>query len=116
MEPFRHHVFVCTQQKGEGVTSCAAGGAFVLLDALGKAVQAEGLDDEVQVTTCGCMGLCDEGPVMVVYPEGTWYRKLQAGDVSEIVRTHLKNGKKVERVEWSDASAMEAWAVEHRDE
>lgn len=115
MEPFRHHVFVCTQQKGEGVASCAASGAFVLLDALGKALQAEGLDDEVQVTTCGCMGLCDEGPVMVVYPEGTWYRKLQAGDVSEIVHTQLKNGKKVERVEWNDAGAMKALAVEHRD-
>lgn len=115
MEPFRHHVFVCTQQKGEGVTSCAAGGAFVLLDALGKAVQAEGLDDEVQVTTCGCMGLCDEGPVMVVYPEGTWYRKLQAADVSEIVRAHLKSGKKVERVEWTDASAMKTLVIDHRD-
>ena len=115
MEPFRHHVFVCSQQKGEGVTSCAASGAFVLLDVLGKALQAEGLDDEVQVTTCGCMGLCDEGPVMVVYPEGTWYRKLQAGDVSEIAHTHLKNGKKVERVEWSDAAAMKALAVDHRD-
>ncbi len=115
MEPFRHHVFVCTQQKGEGVTSCAASGAFVLLEALGKAVQTEGLDDDVQVTTCGCMGLCDEGPVMVVYPEGTWYRKLQPADVSEIVRTHLKNGKKVERLEWNDATAMKTLAVDHRD-
>jgi (2Fe-2S) ferredoxin/predicted O-methyltransferase YrrM len=115
MEPFRHHVFVCTQQKGEGVTSCAANGAFVLLDVLGKALQGEGLDDDVQVTTCGCMGLCDEGPMMVVYPEGTWYRKLQAADVTEIVRTHLKNGKKVGRVEWNDAGAMKALAIDHRD-
>lgn len=115
MEPFRRHVFVCTQQKPEGVTSCAASGAFVLLETLGKALQAEGLDDDVQVTTCGCMGLCDEGPVMVVYPEGTWYRKLQPNDVAEIVRAHLKNGKTVERVEWSDAGAMKTLALDHRD-
>ncbi len=115
MEPFTHHIFVCTQQKGEGVTSCAASGSFMLLEALGKSLQAEELDDEVQVTTCGCMGLCDEGPVMVVYPEGVWYRKLGAGDVSEIVRSHLKNGKKVERVEWNDAAAMKSSAIDHRD-
>lgn len=115
MEPFTHHVFVCTQQKGEGVTSCAASGSFVLLEALGKALQTERLDDEVQVTTCGCMGLCDEGPVMVVYPEGVWYRKLQAEDVSEIVLSHLKNGKTVERAEWRDASAMKTLAIDHRD-
>src|SRR5512146_676137 len=115
MEPFRHHVFVCTQQKPEGVTSCAASGSFVLLESLGKALQTEGLDDDVQVTTCGCMGLCDEGPVMVVYPEGTWYRKLQSHDVAEIVHTHLKNGNTVERVEWQDATAMKTLALDHRD-
>jgi (2Fe-2S) ferredoxin/predicted O-methyltransferase YrrM len=115
MEPFRNHVFVCTQQKGEGVTSCAASGSFVLLEALGKALQAEGLDDEVQVTTCGCMGLCDEGPVMVVYPEGVWYRKLQPADVTEVVGSHLKNGNKVERLEWCDAAAMKTLAIDHRD-
>lgn len=115
MEPFRRHVFVCTQQKPEGVTSCAASGSFALLDTLGKALQTEGLDDDVQVTTCGCMGICDEGPVMVVYPEGTWYRKLQPHDVAEIVRTHLKNGKTVERLEWSDAGAMKTLALDHRD-
>jgi (2Fe-2S) ferredoxin/predicted O-methyltransferase YrrM len=115
MEPFRHHVFVCTQQKSEGVTSCAASGSFALLDTLSKALQEEGLDDDVQVTTCGCMGLCDDGPVMVVYPEGTWYRKLQPGDVPEIVRSHLKGGSAVGRMEWTDADAMKAMAVEHRD-
>jgi (2Fe-2S) ferredoxin len=115
MEPFRHHVFVCTQQKPEGVTACAASGSFALLETLGKALQEEGLDDEVQVTTCGCMGLCDEGPVMVVYPEGTWYRKLQPGDIGEIARTHLKKGKVVERLEWKDASAMKTLALDHRD-
>ncbi len=115
MEPFRYHIFVCTQQKPEGVTSCAATGAFSLLDELGKALKTEGMDDDVQVTTCGCMGLCDEGPVLVVYPEGVWYRKLQPGDMPEIVRSHLKDGEVVERLRWNDPAAMKTASLDHRD-
>jgi NADH:ubiquinone oxidoreductase subunit E len=71
MEPFRFHFFVCTQQKPEGTASCPASGSFTVLDALDREIQARGLDNDVQLTTCGCMGLCDEGPVMVVYPKSS---------------------------------------------
>lgn len=113
MEPFRFHLFVCTQQKPEGVISCPSSGSFAVLDALDREVQARGLSHDVQLTTCGCMGLCDEGPVMVVYPAGVWYRRVQASDVSEIAGTHLSNGKPVDRLVWNDASAMKTMAVEH---
>ncbi len=113
MEPFRIHLFVCTQQKPEGVASCPASGSFALLSALDREIQARGLSHDVQLTTCGCMGLCDEGPVMVVYPAGVWYRRVQASDVSELVGTHLSNGKPVARLEWNDAPAMKAMATEH---
>jgi NADH:ubiquinone oxidoreductase subunit E len=76
MEPFRFHLFVCTQQKPEGVPSCPSGGSLAVLGALDHEIQARGLNRDVQLTTCGCMGLCDEGPVMVVYPTGTWYRRV----------------------------------------
>jgi (2Fe-2S) ferredoxin/predicted O-methyltransferase YrrM len=115
MEPFRFHLFVCTQQKPEGVPSCPASGSFAVLGALDREIQERGLDNHVQLTTCGCMGLCDEGPVMVAYPAGVWYRRVQATDVSEIVGAHLGDGKPVERLVWSDAPAMKALAVEHRD-
>jgi (2Fe-2S) ferredoxin/predicted O-methyltransferase YrrM len=115
MEPFRFHLFVCTQQKPEGVPSCPASGSFAVLGELDRQIQARGLDDHVQLTTCGCMGLCDEGPVMVAYPAGVWYRRVQAADVSGIVSTHLGGGKPVERLTWIDAPAMKAMAVEHRD-
>ena len=95
MEPFRIHLFVCTQQKPEGVTSCAASGSFAVLDGLDRELQARGMDAEVQLTTSGCMGLCEEGPVMVVYPEGVWYRRVQKSDVAEIVTSHLQGGKTV---------------------
>jgi 3-hydroxy-5-methyl-1-naphthoate 3-O-methyltransferase len=113
MEPFRFHLFVCTQQKPEGVPSCPASGSFAVLDALDREIQARGLSHDLQLTTCGCMGLCDEGPVMVVYPAGVWYRRVQGSDVSEIVDTHLRAGKPVERLVWNDAPAMKAMAVEH---
>jgi len=113
MEPFRFHLFVCTQKKPEGVPSCAASGSFAVLDRLDREIQRRGLD--VQLTTCGCMGLCDEGPVMVVYPQGVWYRRIRPSDALEIIETHLCNGKPVERLIWNDPPAMYAMAVEHTD-
>jgi 3-hydroxy-5-methyl-1-naphthoate 3-O-methyltransferase len=113
MEPFRFHLFVCTQQKPEGVPSCPSGGSLAVLGALDREIQTRGLNRDVQLTTCGCMGLCDEGPVMVVYPTGTWYRRVQPSDVSEIVGAHLRDGRPVDRLTWNDAPAMKAMAVEH---
>ena len=113
MEPFRFHLFVCTQQKPEGVASCPASGSFAVLDVLDRETQARGLSNDVQLTTCGCMGLCDEGPVMVVYPAGVWYRHVKPSDVTEIVGTHLRDGKPVDRLVWNDAAAMKAMSVEH---
>lgn len=115
MEPFRHHVFVCTQEKPEGIPSCSASNSLKLLQALEREVIAQGLDDEVQITTCGCMGLCDDRPILIVYPEGTWYRKLQEEDVTEIVGSHLAQGKVVARLAWTDLPAMKAQAVDHRN-
>ena len=113
MEPFRFHLFICTQQKPEGVPSCASAESFAVLAALDREIQACGLNGVVQLTTSGCMGLCDEGPVMVIYPEGVWYRHVRVSDTAEIVSSHLIGGKPVERLVWNDAPAMKAMAVEH---
>ena len=115
MEPFRFHLYVCTQTKPEGVPSCPTNGAWGVLAELEREVQARGLDNDVQLTTSGCLGLCDEGPVLVVYPEGVWYRKVKPGDAAAIVDAHLAHGKPVERLVWSDAAAMKAMSSEHRD-
>src|ERR1035438_4425284 len=114
MEPFRIHLFVCTKQKPDGATSCAAKGSAAVVNALDREIRARGLSNDVQMTTCGCMGLCDEGPVMVVYPEGIWYRRVQPLDVPEIVGQHLLAGKPVTRFIWDDASAMKARSEERR--
>ncbi len=115
MEPFRYHVFVCTQEKPEGVTSCPSNGSLRVLQALERELDTSRLDKEVQVTTCGCLGLCDDGPIMITYPEGVWYHKVKEEDVAEIVNSHLQSGRVVSRLAWSDSQAMKAAATDHRD-
>jgi (2Fe-2S) ferredoxin/SAM-dependent methyltransferase len=116
MEPFRQHVLVCTQEKPEGVKSCAAACSGEVLGALHGELQKQGAAGEVQVTTCGCLGLCDEGPIVIVYPEGVWYRGVKPADVSEIVGSHLRSGKPVARLVWNDAPAMKDMITEHGEQ
>ncbi len=115
MEPFRYHVFVCTQEKPEGVPCCAAGGSAQILDALRRELAARGLADEVQVSTSGCLGTCEHGPVMIAYPEGVWYSELKSADVAEIVASHFQRGQPVTRMARTDAAAMKAEVLDHRN-
>jgi len=114
MEPFRFHLFVCTQSKPEGVPSCPANGSLPLLAILEAELLAKGLDPEVQLTTCGCLGLCGEGPILMVYPGPTCYRKLRPSDIPEIVSSHLRNNQPVARLVWNDFAGMKSMASEHR--
>lgn len=115
MEPFHQHVFVCTQGKPEGVASCSSQGSLRVLQALERELDAQGLGHQVQVTACGCLGLCENGPVMITYPEGTWYRKVKEEDIPEFVDSHLRSGKVVSRLVWSDGPAMKAEITESRN-
>jgi len=115
MEPFHHHVFICTQDKPDGVICCTGSGSWQVLRALERELISQGLDNDVQLSTCGCLGLCEEAPILIVYPDGVWYHKLQVSDVPEIVRSHLRGGKVVARLAWTDAPAMKAMALDHRD-
>ena len=82
---------------------------------LRQEILARGLMDEVQVTTCGSLGLCEHGPNMVVYPEGVWYSGVTPEDVAEIVRSHFQNGVPVARLTRTDAVALRAEIVTNRD-
>jgi (2Fe-2S) ferredoxin len=115
MESFRHHLFICTQQKPEGVPCCPGNRLLRVLQAVERELISQGLDNEVQVTTCGCLGMCDDGPIVITYPEGVWYHKVQEEDVPEIVNSHLRLGQVVSRLAWSDLPAMNQQATEHRD-
>ncbi len=115
MEPFRYHVFACTQEKPDGKPCCSAAGSPKILDALNQELTANGLFDEVQVSSCGCLGLCDSGPVLIVYPEGAWYTKLTPADIPEIVKSHLCAGYAVARLLRSDWLAMKTEMLDHRN-
>jgi (2Fe-2S) ferredoxin len=96
---YKRHVFACFTQRPPGHPrgSCGAAGAQPLWDRLGKKLEAEGLSD-TGFTAAGCLGFCSAGPLMVVYPEGVWYRPGTPEDIDEIVESHFKQGKLVERL------------------
>ncbi len=114
MQPFSHHIVVCTQQKPENVTCCATAGSGSVLNAIYRELGAAGLSDDVIVSTCGCLGLCDSGPVMIVYPEGTWYAKVTPADVKEIVSSHIAQGHPVSRLQRNDSTSMREEILDHR--
>ena len=114
MEPFRYHVYACQQEKPGGAPCCSARGSAAVLDALRKEIAAQGLLGDVQVTTCGSLGMCERGPNMIVYPEGIWYSGVQPSDVPEIVREHFRNGRPVERLANRDAVVLKKEIEENR--
>jgi (2Fe-2S) ferredoxin/SAM-dependent methyltransferase len=108
MEPFHYHVYVCDQAKPEGAPACSARGSGAVIEALRREVAAQGLSDAVQLTTCGSLGLCERGPNLVVYPEGSWYSGVRPEDVPEIVREHFGQGRPVARLASGTAAALRA--------
>src|ERR1017187_9815277 len=115
MEPFRYHVYVCDQQKPEGVPCCTARGSRDMIEVLRREIAAQGLANAVQITTCGSLGLCERGPNMVVYPEGVWYSGVRAEDVHEIVDSHFRQGRPVSRLVNTDQAALATEVCANRD-
>jgi (2Fe-2S) ferredoxin len=96
---YSRHVFACHTQRPPQHPrgSCGALGAQPLWDRIAKTLEKQRLTD-IGFTASGCLGFCNAGPLMVVYPEGVWYRPTTAEDVDEIVEQHLKQGKRVDRL------------------
>ena len=95
----RSHVLVC------GGTGCTSSGSKSVQDAFRENITAYGLDEEVKVVQTGCFGLCALGPVVIVYPDGTFYSRVTPDDVKEIVEEHLLKGRVVERLVYADTGA-----------
>ncbi|GAA0770257.1 NAD(P)H-dependent oxidoreductase subunit E [Ideonella azotifigens] len=100
MSYYKHHVFFCLNERSNGEASCAQHGAQAGFDHCKKQVKAQKLAGVggVRVNKAGCLDRCAGGPVIVVYPEETWYTFVDNEDIDEIVESHLKNGKPVERL------------------
>ncbi len=92
----RSHVLVC------GGTGCTSSRSLALIDAMEREVASAGLSGEVKVVKTGCFGLCALGPIMIVYPEGTFYSMVKEEDVPEIVSEHLLRGRPVTRLVYGE--------------
>ena len=102
MELYRSHVLVC------GGTGCSSSGSAKLIERFEEQLKEKGLDKEVKVIRTGCFGLCEAGPVVIVYPEGTFYSRVKEEDVDEIVSEHLLKGRKVQHLVYVDHKTHES--------
>ncbi len=101
---YRAHVLVC------GGTGCSSSHSGDILEEMKRQVKEFGLEGEVQVVQTGCFGLCELGPIMIVYPEGVFYNRVKVEDVKEIVEEHLLKGRIVQRLQL-DETKTEAGAL-----
>ena len=96
---YRSHVLVC------GGTGCTSSGSVKIIEEFERELAATGLTEEVKVVKTGCFGLCALGPVVIVYPEGSFYSRVKAEDVKEIVDEHLLKGRIVKRLLYTETVA-----------
>ena len=101
MDLFRAHVLVC------GGTGCSSSGSAELIKRFEEQIAKNGLDREVKVVRTGCFGLCEAGPVVIVYPEGTFYSRIRPDDVDEIVSEHLLKGRIVQHLVYKEKADEE---------
>lgn len=94
---FRSHVLICAG------TGCTSSGSAQVAQALEQALQENGLEKEIKVVKTGCFGLCALGPIMIVYPEGTFYSRVTPEFIPEIVEEHLIKGRPVEKYIYNDS-------------
>ena len=97
----RTHVLIC------GGTGCTSSGSVKIAEALEEQIALNGLADEIKVVRTGCFGLCALGPVMIVYPEGTFYSRVKLEDVPEIVSEHFLKGRVVDRLVYRETEGDE---------
>lgn len=100
MSYFKHHVFFCCNQRDPGETCCNNHGASEMQAYAKDRIAKLGLKGKgkVRINKAGCLDRCDDGPVLVVYPEAVWYTYVDKEDIDEIVDSHLVGGKVVERL------------------
>jgi (2Fe-2S) ferredoxin len=101
MSYYERHVFFCCNQRDDPNRPCCNNhGATEIRDYAKARVKALGLSGpgKVRVNMAGCLDRCEEGPVIVVYPEEVWYTYVDRADVDEIIDEHLQNGRVVERL------------------
>jgi (2Fe-2S) ferredoxin len=97
---YEKHVFFCTNVRDDGRPSCGERGAQAAQKHCKNRIKQLGLNghEKIRINSAGCLDRCEEGPVLVVYPEGVWYTYIDNSDIDEIVDSHLVGGQVVERL------------------
>jgi (2Fe-2S) ferredoxin len=97
---YQHHVFFCLNERDEGRPCCAKRGAQEAQEHAKKRIKELNLNGpgKVRINKAGCLDRCEEGPVIVIYPQETWYTYVDKEDIDDIIDTHLLGGKVVERL------------------
>ncbi len=101
MSHFDKHVFFCVNQRAAGEDCCNNHNAQAARDYVKDKVKMLGISNEkntVRINSAGCLGRCESGPVLVVYPEGVWYTYIDQSDLDEIIDEHLTHGRIIERL------------------
>jgi len=101
MSYYDKHVFFCTNQREDGTACCNDHRAQQARDYVKNKVKELNIpkqDNRIRINSAGCMDRCDDGPVIVIYPEGTWYTYIDEQDLDEIIEEHLIHGRIVERL------------------
>ena len=97
---YRYHVFFCLNRRDDGAACCCDHDAEGMFDYAKRRIKALDLNGEggVRINRAGCFDRCDEGPLLVVYPEAVWYTFVDQDDIDDIIASHLQNGRLVERL------------------
>lgn len=97
---YEHHVFFCMNKREEGRPCCADKGAKAAQEHAKSRIKTMNLrgQGKVRINQAGCLDRCEEGPVVVIYPQGTWYTYVDREDIDEIIDEHIVGGKVVERL------------------
>ncbi|OGQ23500.1 MAG: hypothetical protein A3I05_01005 [Deltaproteobacteria bacterium RIFCSPLOWO2_02_FULL_44_10] len=94
----KRHVFVCQNDRGPEKACCLQRGSENILNELRKKVKVHFKNTEVKVTSSGCLGPCELGVNIVIYPDGIWYHGVTMNDVDDIFQQHLIDGHPVQRL------------------
>ncbi len=108
MNLFRGQIVVC------GGTGCSIEGAMDIINLFKNQLKKNKMENEIEVIRTGCLGICDLGPIVIVYPEGTFYTNVKKEDVALIVEEHIVNGRIVERLAYH--KQLEDYTVRNVDE
>lgn len=100
MAYYQYQIFFCTNLRQSGKQCCANADAQAMFEYMKQRLKKLGLHGPslCRANTCSCLGRCEEGPVLVIYPQGVWYTYHTQQDIDDIIEQHLMTGHQVERL------------------